>query len=326
MTPMKPTLIVIVLAAIGIAWWQGRELSRLQEREAELKRLSDVSHNVSATNSKERKQRDSSPTLDAKSFVETLGGWLDKGVPPTNDEREFLRTQIESASGRELKQWALALRESSLPEDMKRDFLAAIAPRIAESDPKLAAELVLTSDDGNSFLSVLRKWLVTDPSSAAAWLEAIDPPAFRHAGDLDVQALSMAAKIAKEPASADLLLEMDALRLRRTLEELSVIQVPHDFARILGRLSGSSVLPENERLQLISGVLAAHRDPATARQILQDAALPADQFVRVASALIQSLDPAAKAAGIAWVKSLPDPDQRGQLLRLLNAGPESNSN
>lgn len=314
---MKTTLLVIVFAAIGIAWWQGRELSQLKQREADLKRLTESSHEASATGSTDPQRRNAEPTLDAKSFVGMLSGWLEKGAPPTRNEREFLRKQIEAASGRELKQWALALRESALPEEMKKDFLTAIAPRIAESDPKLAAELVLTGDDGNSFRSVLRTWLATDAVAAAAWLQTIDPPVFRSPQDFDYPALSMAAKIAGNPASMDTLLELNGKQVRQTLEELSSFQAPSDFAKVLQQLSGSSRIPENERLHIISGVLAAHRDPTTARQILLDAALPSDQFVRVASTLIRSLDPAGRTAGIAWVKSLPDPAPREELLRML---------
>lgn len=314
---MKTTPLVIVFAAIGIAWWQGRELSQLKQSEANLKRLTECSHELPATGSTDPERRSAESTLDGKSFVGMLSSWLEKGVPPTRNEREFLRKQIEAASGRELKQWALALRESGLPEEMKNDFLAAIAPRIAESDPKLAAELVLTGDDGKPFRSVLRSWLATDAVAAAAWLQTIDPPVFRSPQDFDYPAISMAAKIAGNPESMDTLLELNGKQVRQTLEELSSFQAPSDFAKVLQQLSGTSRIPENERLHIISGVLAAHRDPATARQILLDAALPSDQFVRAATTLIQSLDPAGKAAGIAWVKSLPDPAQREELLRML---------
>jgi hypothetical protein len=317
MNRTKTTLLLIVFAAIGIAWWQGRELSQLKQREAGLKRIFDESKHQHSTPNPAPDRRNAEPALDAKGFVGMLSGWLEKGVPPTRDEREFLRKQIEAASGRDLKQWALALRESGLPEEMKNDFLAAIAPRIAETDPKLAAELVLTGEDGNPFRSVLRTWLATDALAASAWLQTVDPPVFRRPQDFDYPAFSMAAKIAGDPASTALLLDLNGKQARRTLEELSSFQAPGDFAKVLRQLSGSSRIPENERLHIIGAVLASHRNPAAARQILLDAALPSDQFVRVALTLIQSLDPAGKSAGIAWVKSLPDPAQRDDLLRML---------
>jgi hypothetical protein len=53
------------------------------------------------------------------------------------------------------------------------------------------------------------------------------------------------------------------------------------------------------------------------QQALLDAALPADQFAKAAAILIGSLDPVGKEASIAWAKSLPDPRQREELLRVL---------
>ena len=320
MKPMKTTLTVIVCSTIGIAWWQGRELARLKQRESELKHLTEVSRKPHATTRAAPEDRSSAPTLDAKSFVEMLGSWLEKGVPPTQDEREFLRKQIEAASGRDLKQWALALRESGLPGEMKSGFLSAIVPRIAESDPRLAAELVLTGDDGDSFRSVLRTWLASDAKAASAWLQKIEAPTFRNARDMDFPALLSAAEIAANPESGEVLLEMNANQARKTLEELSRFQAPADLSKVLRLISSVSNLPENERMQLVGGVLATHRDPAMARQILLDANLPANQFVKAASILIQSLDPVAKSASIAWVKSLPDPEQRETLLRILENG------
>ncbi len=317
MNPVKTTLIVIVCSAIGIAWWQGRELSRLKQRESELEHLTEVSRKPHATARATPDDRDSAPTLDAKSFVGLLGSWLEKGVPPTQDEREFLRKRIEAASGRELKQWALALRESALPEEMKSGFLSAITPRIAESDPRLAAELVLIGDDGDAFRSVLRTWLASDAAAASAWLQKIEAPAFRNSRNMDYPALLAAAGISADPAATAILLDMNGTDTRNTLEELSRFQAPADFSKVLQTLSSNSKLPENQRAHLIGGVLATYRDPAMARQILLDAKLPSDPFVKAASILIQSLDPVAKSAGIAWVKSLPDPEQRDTLLRIL---------
>lgn len=317
MKPMKTTLLVIICSAITIAWWQGRELSRLNQREAALKRLTESSQVPHATAPSKPDRRGSGPSLNAKSFVETLGAWLERGVPPTQDEREFLRKQIEAASGRELKQWALALRDSALPDEMKNGFLSAIAPRIAESDPKLAADLVIAGDDGDAFRSVLRTWLARDAMAASAWLEKIEAPAFRNARDLDYPALLAAARISADPAATNFLLDMNGTQSRKTLEELSRFQAPGDFAKVLQTLSAHSKLPENQRASLIGGVLATHRDPAMARQILLDAKLPPDQFINAASVLIRSLDPIAKSAGIAWVKSLPESEPRETLLRIL---------
>ena len=314
---MKATLLVIVFAAIAAGWWQAQELSRLKQRETELRASSSGGAESAETVATKSSRRDAKPTLDGAAFVALLTKSLEKGAPPSEEERMFLRDQIGAASGRELKQWAVALRDSQLPDELKKDILVSIAPRIAENDPKLAAELVLMGEDGNPFRSVMRTWLVKDAATAAAWLAEIDPPKFRSSGDFDFPALSLAAKVAADPAQLDALLESDKKRLLAALQELSPVLAPSDFARVLHRVSRDSKLSENNRQHVIGGAMARYRDPALARQILLEAALPAEQFVPVAASMIQSLDPTASAAGVEWVKSLPDPSQREKLLRIL---------
>jgi hypothetical protein len=127
----------------------------------------------------------------------------------------------------------------------------------------------------------------------------------------------LAAKVAADPAKLDDLLDAGGKRELAALWELSAVQAPSDLASVLHRVSLDSKLPENNRQHVIGGTLARYRDPAVARQILLDAALPAEQFVPVAASMIQSLDPAGRAAGVEWVRSLPDPSQREELLRIL---------
>jgi hypothetical protein len=143
-------------------------------------------------------------------------------------------------------------------------------------------------------------------------------PQFRNPEDLEFQALSLAARIAADPAKMNELLESDGKEMLAALWELASIQSPADLAAVLHRVSSDSKLPESERSHVIAGSLARYRDPAMARQILLDAGLPAEQFVKVAATMIQSLDPAGKAAGIEWAKVLRASAQRTELLQRLS--------
>lgn len=321
---MKISLLIITLAAIATGWWQGQELSRLKQREAELRAAPGKTPAATEIVATKSTRRDAKPSLDAAGFVALLAKSLEKGVPPSEKERMFLRDQIAMASGRELKQWAVALRDSELPEEMKKDILISIAPRVAENDPKMAAELVLHGDDGAPFRTVLRTWLATDAKAAAAWLAAVDPPLnssrFRNPGDLDLPALTIAANVAADPVKLEGLMTANGKTSLAALVELCAAQPASDFANVLQSFAGQSRLSEPQRLRAIGGALSRHRDPATARQILLDASLPSEQFVNVATTMIRALDPAGKAASVEWVKSLPDPHQREELLRILSAG------
>ncbi|MCW1926617.1 hypothetical protein OKA05_28955 [Luteolibacter arcticus] len=312
---MKATLLVIILAAIAAGWWQGQELSRLKQREAELGGASAKAGVPLETTASKSSRRDAKAALDGAGFVALLAKSVEKGKRPSKGERVFLRDQIAAASGRELKQWVVALRDSPLPEELKKEVLVSIAPRLAEHDPKLAAELVIAGDEGMPFRSVLRTWLAKDAVAAAAWLEEIEPPQFRNPEYLDFPGLCLAAKIAADPAKVDELLVSDQKKMLGALWELSAIQTPADLSGVLQRISRESSLPESERLLVIRGVLSGYRDPAMARQMLVDVALPREQFVQVAAAMIRSLDPAGKAASVEWVKSLPDARQREELLK-----------
>jgi hypothetical protein len=159
---MRVTLLIVAIAALSAGWWQRQELSQLKQREAELRAHSARIAAPAETVATKSSRRDPMPALDGAGFVALLAKSLEKGTRPSKKERVFLRDQIEAASGRELKQWALALRDSQLPEQLKKEILVPIAPRLAEHDPRLAAELVLTGDDGNSFRAVMRTWLPAD--------------------------------------------------------------------------------------------------------------------------------------------------------------------
>ncbi|HEY1121419.1 MAG TPA: hypothetical protein VGE67_07445 [Haloferula sp.] len=257
--------------------------------------------------------------MDGAGFVTYLAKSLEKGSRPSESERMFLRDQLAAASGRELKQWALALRESQLPDPLKKEILVSIAPRMAEHDPKMAAELVVAGDDGNAFRSVIRAWLSKDAVAASAWLEEMEVPQFKNPEDLNFPALSLAAKVAADPVGMDELLEANGKLALAALWELSATQSPADLASVLHRVSLESKLPESDRLHVIGGTLARYRDPSMARQIVLDAGLSGEQFVKVASTMIGSLDPAGKTAGIEWAKSLPASENRAELLRLLSA-------
>lgn len=316
---MKITLFFIVLAAVTTGWWQGQELSRLKQREEELRSSPGKATVPAEAVTTKSSQREVKPTLDGTGFVAFLAKSLEKGARPSESERMFLRDQIAAASGRELKQWALALRESQLPDQLKKEILVSIAPRMAEHDPKLAAELVVAGDDGNAFRSVIRTWLSKDAVAASAWLEEMEAPVFKNPEDLNFPALSLAAKVAADPAKMDELLEANGKLALAVLWELSATQTPADLASVLHRVFLDSKLPESDRLHVIGGTLARYRDPSMARQILLDAGLSGEQFVKVASAMIGSLDPAGKAAGMEWAKGLPESAGRTELLRLLSA-------
>jgi hypothetical protein len=320
---MKAILFIVILIALVTGLWQRNELSHLKQREVELsvaRGKPSVPAEVVATKSTRREVK---TTLDAAGFVDLIAKPLEKGVPPSEEERKFLRDQMASAPGRELKQWALALRDSSLPEELKRDILVALAPRVAESDPKLAAEMVVDGGEGTPFRSVLRTWMASDAKAAAAWLAAAEPPLkasrFRNPGDLDLPALIIAANVAADPANVDGLMAANGKTSLAVLIELSSAQAAADFSNVLQRFSQDSRLSEQLRLRAIGGALSRHRDPATARQILLDAALPEEQFITAAAIMIQALDPVGREAGVAWVRSLSNPRQRGELLRLLSS-------
>ncbi|MEK7949433.1 hypothetical protein [Luteolibacter soli] len=317
---MKATLLIIVLVAITTGWWQGQELSRLKQREAELRAVSGKTGAAVENGATKSSQREARPVLDGAGFVALIAKSLKEGVPLTEKERMLLRDQIAAASGHELKQWALMLRDSELPEEVKKDILVSIGPRVAESDPKLAAELVVDGNDGSPFRTVMRTWLSADAAAAAAWLEGISPPKFKNRGELDFPALLLAAKVAADPAGIDELLGADAKLCLSALWEFAATQTPGDLSNVLHRVSLDSKLPEGNRVHIIGGTLARHRDPAVARQILLDAGLPEEQFVKVAAEVIQSLDPAGKAAGIEWAEGLPDSSRRTGLLASLREG------
>ena len=70
---------------------------------------------------------------------------------------------------------------------------------------------------------------------------------------------------------------------------------------------------------MIGGALTRYRDPATARQILLDAGLPDDAFVKVATQMMEAADPVGREAGLKWVKAMPESPRREELLAVGHA-------
>ncbi|MCW1885007.1 hypothetical protein OKA04_09735 [Luteolibacter flavescens] len=311
-----PLIGIIIATALVTGWWQRRELARLESREAELAAKYGVHRSSGEASASGAARRDARPSLDAAGFVGLIARSARDGSRPGARDRASLRDHISTASGRELREWAVALRDSDVPEDLKKDVLASLAPRLAESDPRLAAELVLAGDDGLAFRSVMRTWLAADAPAAAAWLAGIKAPEFAQPGGFDFPVLALAAQVAADPGNPAVLLEADGAMSRSSLEELSSILAPPDFSATLHRFSTASDLPENVRMHVMGIALANHRDPAEARQMLLDATLDPNHLARVTAAMMREQDPASRAATIEWVRGLPEFPLKVDLLTL----------
>ena len=329
---MKIALLVILLSALGLGLWQGRELSHLKGREAALRPkpgsmpiTSVATHDPSIPTKSAR--RDAKAPLDAVAFVQKLEGWVaqqQNGSPPSDEEKESMREAIMSSSPRELKMLVEELRRSGLPEGLKKGMYIPIAPRLADSDPKLASELAVEGGEGNSFRMIMRSWLLRDPKSAASWMEEAatgDPPLdksrFYRMEDLDLEALWCAARLAADPTGGALddLLDRKGKRLGTALGEIAAALPPAELALVLNRISKDPDLPETGGLDLIGFTLTRHEDPALARQVLLDAALSPEQFTKAATNLILASDPVGIRAGVEWFRNSSPSETKAAGLR-----------
>lgn len=312
---MKIILLIIVVAAIATGLWQNRELSHLKAREASLRaRSGDASVPVETSTSgaspisTRSPRRDARASLDVEAFVKMLGGLV--GSERISDkERHLIQDTLTSASPRELKRLVEELRRSSLPEEVKQWMFVPIAPRLAESEPKLGAKLALEGGEGNSFRMVMRRWLLQDPKGASAWMHeamagdpSLDASRFRDLGKLNLKSLAVAARLAADPAGQDLTELFKSKDLLPAFDEIAAALPPDGLVTVVKRISTESTLPEDERLCLFGGILAHHQDPVQARQILLDSALPPEQFRKAAAIVILRQDPVGIRSGIEWFR------------------------
>lgn len=311
---MKITLLIIVVAAIATGLWQNRELGRLKTHEASLRARPEnaavpVETSGAPSISTKSPRRDARASLDVEAFVKRLGGLIGSETMP-DKERTFMQDTLASASPRDLKRLVEELRRSSLPEDVKKWMFVPIAPRLVESEPKLAVELAQEGGEGNTFRMVMRKWLLQDPQGASAWIhEAMtgDPPldlsGFRgEFNNGDLKSLAFAAKLAADPAGHDLTELLQSKHPLPAFDEIAATLPPEGLVTVVKRISKESTLSEDERLCLLGGILAHHQDPVEARQILHDSVLPPEQFRRAAAILILQQDPAGIRSGIEWFR------------------------
>lgn len=329
--PVKATLLLILLTALGLGLWQGRELSQLKSREASLRAkagsvpTSGVTSQLPGATKSAR--RDARAPIDAVALVQMLESWAvlqQNGSPPSDKDAASMREAILSASPRELKMLVEELRRSGLPEELKKGMSLAIAPRLADSDPKLATELAVEGGEGNSFRMIMRSWLRRDPKSAAAWLEeaaAGDPPLdksrFKRLEDLDLEALSCAARLAADPkeGALDDLFSRKGKALGSAFGDIAAALPPAELAALLNRISKDPHLPETGELDLIGYTLARHEDPALARQVLLDAALSPERFTKAATTLILDSDPIGIRAGVEWFRNSAPAEAKAAGLR-----------
>jgi hypothetical protein len=318
--------ILLIVAAIGL--WQHRELSTLKLRENALRAAGQgvPAHPGSGGTPTIRPHRSGGRnSFEPAAFVRRFEELVSANQPPSDEERVRLGEFLSTASPRELKLLVEELRRSDiLPHELKCGIFIAIAPRLAESHPKLAAGIAVEGGEGNAFRAVMRTWLVSNPKAAAEWLETADPPLditrFRSAEDLDLDALFLAAGVVSDPSGDGLakLLRDDRKRQHAGLGEVMVISTPADFAKTMCRISQDTSAPESERLDLIGSTLARHQDPALARQILLDAALPHEQFISAAMILIRNIDPSNIPTSVDWFIAVTtdDPSRRNALARI----------
>jgi hypothetical protein len=335
---MKLLVAGVLVAVLATGLWQRKELSRLEQREVSLR-----GRYVGAPESGVKAEADIVATLPARTgrrgdresfdpdaFVAKLAALIanhQRGEhAPEEEEPSFIAEELASASPRELKDLVSALRRSSLPEEYVKSFFWPIAPRLAESDPEWAAGLSWEAGEWRPFKMVLRSWIARDPAGAAAWFAGTitgnadeDSARFRALENVEFEAMALAVRLASDPGVDGVkeLLLLKGNPLALALAEVSATLPPGELATVMSLISRDPVLSEMERLDVIGNTLAGCPDPVVARQVLLDAALPADQFAKAAAILIGSLDPVGKEASIAWAKSLPDPQQREELLRIL---------
>lgn len=120
--------------------------------------------------------------------------------------------------------------------------------------------------------------------------------------DTDLKILSLTVGAVSDPSGESLgkiLRGNDKVRLAG-LGEVMMSTHPSDFSRIARLVTQDTGVPEKVRMELVGSVLARHPEPAVARQILQDAALPQEQFLPAAAILMRSTDPSNMRAAIDW--------------------------
>lgn len=335
---MKILVAIVLIAALATGLWQRTELTRLKQKEASLREGSSrapesgakADADIVASLPARTGRRGDRESFDPAAFVGKLAGLIARyqggEQAPEEEETSFVTEELASASPRELKELASALRQSPLPDDLVKSLHQLIAPRLAESDPEFAADLAWEAGEWRPFKNVLRSWISRDPASAAAWFAGTttgnageDSARFRALENVEFEAMALATRLASDPdvdgVKELLLLKGNPLAL--ALAEVSASLPPGELATVMNLISRDPVLSEMERLDVIGNTLAGCPDPAVARQVLLDAALPADRFAKAAAILISSLDPVGKEASITWAKSLPDPQPREELLRIL---------
>jgi hypothetical protein len=329
---MKIFLLVILLTVVAAGLWQNQELSRLKERESVLRaraggivnpdRFAKGSGKTGPVAPEGRQSFD--PGAFLKRFEELVGG----GRQPSEREAAELLDSLVAASPRELRALVEELRRSnSLPQELKRSIFSVIAPRLAESQPKLAAEIAVEGGEENPFRAVMRVWLSRDAKTASSWVEeatAADPPfnetRFKPLEDFDLAALSLAARVIADPAGGGLqeLLEESGKAQLAALDEVMMSSTPAELANVMHRISRDSGSTEKEWIELIGTTLARHRDPAVARQVLLDARLPEPEFIKAASILMTSADPSTMQTSVDWflAATTDGPDRTQALERI----------
>lgn len=325
---MKIILSTIVLTSIAAGLWQNRELSRLHEREEALvsirkdnrvpgKGAEDQSDTSGPDRTEARK------TLDAKAFLRKFEEVLEAKRRPTDEERTAFGDALMSASPRELKALADELRRNStLPQELKNSLFSAIAPRLAESYPELAAGIAVESRDSDAFEAVMHTWLLSKPDAAASWLKEemakVPTSPLASIEGANPEALAMAAELIADDADGGGVTRfMAALGEQReqALEIVVTSTKPDVLAGIMNRISRDSGSPEKERLKLIGSTLGRHPDPEVGRQVLLDAKLPPAQFIQAAAIVVRDADPSTMRSTLDWfLSAAPDSPERAAAL------------
>lgn len=331
---MKVLLATVILTAFAFGVWQNRELSLLKDREMVLRsELADrppPHAGLEKPSPTPSGRPDGRTSLDAEAFVKRFEELVASGKRPSDQERNLLGDTLTKATPRELKMLVEALRNSSLPQELRAGVFITIAPRLAEGHPKLAAEIAIEGGEGNSFRAVMRVWLAADPQGAANWMEEaaaadppLDPSRFRSVEELNLEALSLAVRVVAGPSAVgieELLGKKDKLRLA-ALGEIMMTTSPEQFATVMTRISQSAGIPERERLELIGITMARHQDPALARQILQDASLSDEQVITTAVILIDHIDSSNIRSSVDWlIAATADSPARTEALARIGSG------
>lgn len=325
---MKIILSTIVLTCIAAGLWQNRELSRLHEREEALVSIrkdtrvpGKATEDQSGASGPDRTE--ARKTLDAKAFVRKFEELLEAKRRPSDEERMAFGDALMSASPKELKALADELRRNStLPQELKNSLFSAIAPRLAESYPELAAGIAVESRDSDAFEAVMHTWLLSKPDAAAGWLKEemakVPPSPLASIEGANPEALAMAAQLIADDADGGGVTRfMAALGEQReqALEIIVTSTKPDVLAGIMNRISRDSGSPEKERLKLIGSTLGRHPDPEVGRQVLLDTKLPAPQFIQAATVFMRNTDPTTMPATLDWfLSATPDSPERAEAL------------